>query len=377
MGKDLKGKELGVGLSQRKDGLYTARFTNRYGRTVQKYFKKISECRRWYAEQKYKNEHGEIRAGENMTVDAWFTYWIDNVKADSIKPNTVTMYRNRYVHNIKPCIGNMLISDVKPMHCQNALNQMREKYSRSSIGLARSTMKNLFESAVENDIIRKNPVISSVRYNFGRTPKEVRAFTVEEQKRFMQASKHMEYYNQFAIILQTGLRTGEMTGLRWCDVDFDKMVMHISRNTYYDGGSKSWITGTTKSSSGNRDVYLTAEAIRILRNQERKRNRTKIVNMEFNDLVFVGRDGKPIKNNSYDASIKRICKKANIDDIFSMHALRHTFATRCAEAVMQPKTLQMILGHKDISTTMNLYVHVTEKEKISAMEKVAKSLAIG
>ncbi|MFG6346736.1 MAG: hypothetical protein K1W35_24475 [Lachnospiraceae bacterium] len=86
MGKDLKGRELGVGICQRKDGLYTARFVSkRTGKSVQKYFPKLQECRKWYADAKFEDEHGGINASGDMTVTAWFNYWIENIKGDSIR----------------------------------------------------------------------------------------------------------------------------------------------------------------------------------------------------------------------------------------------------------------------------------------------------
>ncbi len=90
MGKDLKGREFGVGICQRKDGLYTARFVSkRTGKSVQKYFPKLQECRKWYADAKFEDEHGGINASGDMTVTAWFNYWIENIKGDSIRPNTI------------------------------------------------------------------------------------------------------------------------------------------------------------------------------------------------------------------------------------------------------------------------------------------------
>lgn len=95
MRKDLKGKELGVGICQRKDGLYTARFVSkRNGKPIQKYFPGLRECRRWYADAKFEDEHGQINALGDMTVTAWFNYWIE-IKGDSIKPNTIRNYKER------------------------------------------------------------------------------------------------------------------------------------------------------------------------------------------------------------------------------------------------------------------------------------------
>ena len=376
MGKDLKGKELGVGICQRKDGLYTARFVSkRTGKTVQKYFPKLQECRNWYADAKFQDEHGGINASGDMTVTAWCNYWSENMKGDSIRPNTIRNYKERFTNNIRDCIGNMVLSDVKPMHCQNVLNQMKDDYKTSTIYQTRITLFCMFADAVENDVIYKNPVTKAVKYNIGKEPKKVRALTVDEQKKFLEVAKKSSNYNQFAFILQTGLRTGELIGLKWSDIDFDKKVMHIQRSMEYRYSVGEWRSGEPKSKAGYRDVPLTEEAIAILKNQKEKLKSIKVINMQFKDFVFLCRKGEPTKNSAYDTTLFKLCDKAEIDR-FSMHVLRHTMATRCIEGGMRPKTLQVILGHSNVGITMNLYVHVTEEEKVKEVERIEKALKI-
>lgn len=376
MGKDLKGRELGEGISQRKsDSLYSARFTSKQtGKVVQKYFPKLSDCKKWLIEAKYNDEHGTVSANENMTVETWFNYWIENV--GGIKENTILSYKRRFRNNIKPIIGNKPISNVKPLHCQELLNAMSNDYGYNTIKLVRCTLKVMFQSAVENEVISKNPITKSIKIKGGKEVKIKKPFTVEEQRKFMKASMGMDYHNQFSFLLQTGLRTGELTGLEWKDIDFANKTLHIRRTMDFNTETKEWRTGDTKSVSGDRVLFLTDEAISILRNQQEKVKHLKIVNMEFKDKVFISRAGEPIKNNTYDSSIKRICQKAQIDDHFSMHSLRHTFATRCIEGGMKPKTLQTLMGHKDISITMNLYVHTSDEAKKNEVEKVAQTLKV-
>lgn len=375
-GKDLKGKELGVGICQRKDGLYTARFiSKRTGKTIQKYFPKLQECRNWYADARFEDEHGGINACGDMTVTAWFEYWIANIKGDSIRPNTMRNYKERFEHNIKKCIGNMILSDIKPMHCQNVLNQMKDKYKTSTIYQTRIAMYCMFADAVENDVIPKNPVTKAVKYNIGKESKEVRALKVDEQRKFLETAKDCSNYNQYAFVLQTGLRTGEMIGLKWSDIEFEKKVVHIQRSMEYRYSVGEWRIGEPKSKSGYRDVPLTEEAIRILKAQKEKLKTLKVINMEFSEFVFLNRNGEPTKNSAYDTALLKLCDKAGIER-FSMHVLRHTYATRAIEGNIRPKTLQVILGHSNVGITMNLYVHVTEDEKSKEVEKIQKSLLV-
>lgn len=375
MGKDLRGKELGVGISQRKDGLYTARFTDKQGKRRQQYFKKLQECRNWLADTRFDDEHGNVLKGENPTVDAWYKYWINNVKGDNIRYNTRRNYNERYEKNINPLIGGMLLKEIKPIHCQNVLNQMAGHYSNSVIEHSRLVMWSIFDSAVENSLLEKNPVLKSVKCVGGRKPKETRALTIEEHRLFLKTVEGTSNYNQYALVLQTGLRAGELIGLRWVDVDFGKKVLHIRRTMECRNSASGWKIGEPKTSNGFRDVPLTQEAIDILKNQWEKQRAIKVIPMEFSDSVFLGKDGTPIKNNAYDTNLLYYCKKAGIPR-FSMHALRHTFATRCIESGMRPKTLQIILGHSNIGITMNLYVHVTDDEKAKEIKGIEEKLKV-
>ncbi len=100
-----------------------------------------------------------------------------------------------------------------------------------------------------------------------------------------------------------------------------------------------------------------------------------MINMQFKEHVFLCRKGEPTKNSAYDTALFKLCDKAGIER-FSMHVLRHTMATRCIEGGMRPKTLQVILGHANVGITMNLYVHVTEDEKVKEVERIESALKI-
>lgn len=375
MGKDLAGRELGVGICQRKDGLYTARFTDRLGNRQQQYFNELQDCRQWLADAQFEDAHGNVLRCKNPTVDAWFHYWIEHIKGNNVRYNTRRNYNERYGKNIRPLIGDMPLREIKPLHCQNVLNQMSNRYSNSVIEQTRLVMRMIFDSAVENELLAKNPVTKSVKCTSGRKAKAMRALTIKEQKLFLKTIKGTSNYNQYALLLQTGLRTGELIGLRWSDVDFEKRVLHIRRTMEYRHSTGEWKTGDPKTKNSVRDVPLTQEALDILKDQKERLLSMNITSTEFPDSVFLCKNGTPIKNSAYDSKLFYYCDKAGIER-FSMHVLRHTFATRCIESGMRPKTLQMILGHSNIGVTMNLYVHVTDEEKIKEVRSIEKKLKL-
>lgn len=370
MGKSLKGKELGTGITQRKDGRYSAKFKSKSGKRIEKYFDKLTEARKWLSEAKYEDSHSDISSSTDMTVDAWFNYWISAIKVKTVRWSTLGSYKDRYNKNIKEIIGSMIISDVKPMHCQNVLNVMDNNgYVGSSMARTKATLSAMFSDACENGLIAMNPVTKSVKCP-KKPEKNTRVLTLDEQERFLAAAKESINYNHFLFILQTGVRSSELRGLKWSDIDFKNSIIHIRRNVTHDSNNNRFITGELKTSSGKRDIPMTQTAYDLLmdikRQQAVKKNR--VIQFEFADHVFLNRNGKLLPNSNYDRYLEKICDKAGIERI-SMHTLRHTFATRCIESGMKPKTLQKILGHANISMTMDLYVHVTEDEKEKEMQQ--------
>lgn len=375
MGKDLKGKELGVGISQQSDKLYVARFTDKFGIRKTKRFKKLQECRQWIADASYISKHSDIENASDILVDTWYEYWI-GIKKQTVRPNTVRNYSERYERNIKGIIGKKLLSEVKPIHCQKIFSDMAEQgYKTTTIYQTRITLYNMLEFAKENDVILSNPCKKSVKSDIGKPSEKKVALTIDEQRKFLMAATGQSYENQYKFILQTGLRTGELVGLKWDDIDFGKRTVTISRTMEYRYKVGEWRVGPPKSKSGYRTIPLTDEAIRILKEQKEKNSKIKVINIEWRDQVFLSRKGEPVKNSTYDTALFKICDKAEIRK-FCMHILRHTFATRCIEAGMIPKTLQKILGHSNIGITMNLYVDATEEEKTKEMDLVAEALKV-
>ena len=376
MGKNLKGKELGEGIYQQANGTYCARFVDRFGKRKAKRSKKLQEVRQWLADATYINEHSDIEHATNMLVDAWFEYWID-VKKKTVRPNTVRNYTERYNKNIQKIIGEKVLTEVKPIHCQKIFTNMADEgYRTSTIYQVRVTLFNMLEFAKENDVILSNPCKKSVKSDMGKPSQKKEALTIDIQKKFLEYATGRSYENQYRFILQTGLRTGELVGLKWEDVNFEMKTVKIQRSMEYRHSVGEWRIGEPKSKSGYRTIPLTDESIRILIAQKEKNGRIKVIQKEWSDFIFLSRKGEPVKNSAYDTALFKICEKARINK-FSMHVLRHTFATRCIEGGMMPKTLQQILGHSNIGITMNLYVHITEDEKQKEINKVSCVLNVG
>ena len=386
MSKNLKGKECGKGICQRKDGLYTARFVNKRGVREEKFFSTIPEARNWLDDARYADKHDNVFVPSDMTVDTWFDYWIKNIVGD-LAPNTLRNYRERYKFNIQPIIGGMLLSDVKPMHCKMVLNQMDNDYAGSTIRQTYICMGTMLKSALMNDLIVRHPM-NGVRYTKPvRAVNDIKYLTLEEQEKFMEVAKRSHNYYQYALLLETGLRTGELVGLTWDAIDWKKRTLTVNKTLEYRHKQGYWRAGPPKTQQSYRTIPLTNKAYEILEKvyanvRYRKEADTLSQTLEYmdrrtgekstlvmSDLVFINwRTGEPAKNSSYDTHLYKLCDEAKIKR-FCMHALRHTYATRAIESGMQPKVLQKLLGHASIKTTMDRYVHVTEDSLLKAIRQ--------
>jgi Site-specific recombinase XerD len=264
MGKNLKGKECGAGIGQRKDGYYYARFCGKDGKRNEKYFSTLPEAKSWLADAKYEDRHSLIDTSSDITVDKWFTFWVENIICD-LAPNTIRNYQERYKINIQPVLGEMLITDVKPMHCKAVLNRMEPIYAGSTIGQAYITMGTMLKSAVMNDVILKHPM-NGVRY---RKPKravdDVKFLTEEEQALFLEAAERSHNYRQYALLLETGLRTGELIGLTWDSINWKKRTLTISKSLEFRYGQQYWRAGPPKTKKSYRTIPLTQRAYEILK----------------------------------------------------------------------------------------------------------------
>lgn len=373
MGKNLDGKELGRNVTQEKNGYYLARYVDKWGKRHAKRFRKLQECRKWVADQMYEDRHSDPRNLNNITVDAWYEQWL-SLRKRSVKGSTAVNYDRVYQNHIKPVLGSMLLGEIKSVHCQMVLNVMSDQgYKSSSIRNTKEVMFNIFNYAYDNDAIPTNPCKKSVKHNIGKDSKPREAMTISAQKTFLEYAEEDEFRDVYVFILQTGLRIGELNGLKWQNVDLEKRTIYVRHNLEFYKELGGWIENTPKTEAGVRTIPLTEEAIQILRRQKEKQKRVKVRQLRWKDNVFLGNTGEPMRDSSYNYRLERICDKAGIPHI-SVHILRHTFVTRCIEAGMKPKTLQKLLGHANVSITMNLYVHTTEDEKRKEMDLVANAL---
>ena len=382
MGKSLTGKELGQGISQRKDGRYQARFTNRFGKRQTIYGQTANEVRQKLRTEQYEDEKCINIVSSDMTLDEWFDIWRETCKTNC-RNTTRQTYKVAY-NRIKASLGWRDLSSLNLIVMQQAINELKSDASRKD---TKKLLVDMLNKAVDSDLLHKNAAkqINTIVSKDNR-PEEPRVLTIEETDLFLEAASHYRYFNVFCLALETGMRIGELAGLKWSDIDFINRTIYVHRTLVYiksdDENSPNYNKcgfefHEPKTDKGRRKIPMTAKAYQLLKKQLLWKRGIEAKGYkpseDYEDMVFTTTKNTPISPRDTTVVMKfiteRIRQKRPDFEPITPHTLRHTFATRCIERGMNPKTLQIILGHSTIQLTLNLYCHVTDDMLISEMSK--------
>lgn len=376
MGKSLKGKELGQGISQRKDGMYQARFTNRFGKRQTIYAKTLSEIRKNLREEQYYDEKKLNVADSSITLDEWFDIWMETYKRNC-RDSSRKEYASRY-NRIRKELGWRKLSDLSSVVIQKAFNNLETDTSRKTTKIVLHDMLN---RAVESEILDKNNASRVITVINHEEKREKRILDDKEVEILYKYTEQSVLGRILKVGLETGMRIGEILGLTWEDVDFDRNLIHVRKTLCHitQKGSSYFSFHPPKTKAGIRTIPMSANVKEALLQQRKitMENYSKFPPMAgFEDLTFPSNVNRPMTDDGIDKSLRLLIERINRDgipfDIFSSHSLRHTFATNCIEKGMNPKVLQKILGHSTLQMTMDLYCHVREENVYREMASVMK-----
>ena len=402
--KDSKNRVLKSGESERKSGGYQYRWSTPDKKRHTVYAPTLKKLREKEAKIQKDLADGICTHSANVTINDIFNTWI-KLKT-GIRKSTLMLYEYDYRHFIMDELGACKISVMKK-------SDIRKFYKKSldEFGLSLGTIKNihtllnqLFELAKDDDLIRKNPchkALKEFQKDYKSEPRK--SLTHKQQKIFFDFLKSNKKYNYlypiFSFMIGTGMRVGEVTGLRWEDVDFEKNVINVTHTLVYlrktiSGDESRYVLNPPKSKAGYRSIPMTQNVKEALR-MEKERQRLSGINCRSNidgytNFVFLNRFGGVRDVRSLNASLRRIIEKCNQEILnnvkdkeeldllpfFSCHILRHTFATRLCESGTNLKVVQNVLGHSNIQMTLDIYTDVEDDFKQKEFERIDDILAI-
>ena len=390
MGKDLNGKELGKGIVQKKSGFYEARFNNRFGKRVSITGRDLKDVKKRYNEAIYEDDK-EINIRNTIKLDDWFDKWMSVYKIDVVRENTKNYYRTVYKKHISPVLGRVPIQNITQLQIRELIKSVKKQgYQYETQNKIKVLLVDMFNKAMIDEFVRRNPAKGIAIQK--KNDNDVKVLSKEDQSDFFNCCKGTFYDNFFTVALHTGMRIGELAALRWKDVDWKKNVIHVTRTLVYqkyDGDSgKTFHFESPKTESSIRDIPINKQCAISLKKQfiqkqviTNKSPISKRPDEEFLDLLFTTKFNTPLNAQNICDAIKRIVDEINLmrdvsDELetFSCHCFRHTFATRCFEAGIQPKTVQSYLGHATLKMTMDLYTSVLPEHMSSEMYKLESAL---
>ena len=387
------------GETQRADGTYDYRWTSADGKRHSIYAKTLDELREKEAQIQIDAFEG-IRADKrNLTVNDVFEMWCELKRG--LKANTFANYKYMYNTFVRDSFGKLRIMQVKKSDVKKYYNRLADDriLSISTIDSVHTVLHQVFQLAVDDNYIRNNPTSNMLRelklsHNFQVEKKK--ALTKEEQDLFLsflkKKNQYKHWYPVFAVMLGTGMRVGEVVGLRWCDIDLEEGMISVNHTlVYYKKGEKEgnvYGINTPKTKAGTREIPMmdfVKEAFLQEREYQKEVDISCRVSIQgYTDFVFINRFGDVQHQGTLNKAIRRIIRDCNDEVLlnhkgegepillppFSCHTLRHSFTTRLCEAEVYVKTIQDILGHSDISTTMNIYADVTKSKKKETFAKL-------
>lgn len=399
MGKDLNGKELGRGLSQRPDRRYEARAVIN-GVKIDLYDMSLPNLKKAFEAEKARVLRDEKGVRPNLKFKDWYLEWFEKCKSPQLKSDVSRRAYDRKIRNTYVRIlGDKKIDDVTQINIQDATNELisDENYATRSVREAIGVLRECLDAAVANRIIVSNPANGVKVFDDNTESKERRVLEHWEQDLLLEETENSYYKEPYRILLLTGMRIGEFSGLQWGDIDFSKKKIHISRSlstAYFDGRKVMELT-TPKTGNSYRDIPFFGDCERLLLDWRNKQNIYKAklgkrwrADEELGDLVFTTTMGSPITRYNIVHDMKRVeanirmkeNTKAYIEgrepryfEHIHPHCMRHTFATRCFEKGLDPLVIQSIMGHSNYSTTIS-YTHILQDKTDEAVKKAGDLL---
>ena len=391
--KDSNNRVLREHESQRANGTYEFKWTDKRGKRRAVYAKTLEELR-----EKEKEVLKDIMDGirtdkSSLTINDLYYRWEQLKKG--LKANTFQNYKYMYKQFVEPDFGNSRIVELKRTDVRAFYNYLADErhIKANTIDSIHTVLHQVLELGVEDDYLRYNPsdnALKELKKAHNQDFEKRRALTQQEQdlfEAFLSKGQYQRWYPVFIVMVWTGMRVGEITGLRWSDIDLEEETISVNHTlVYFDkGGSErcGFAINTPKTRAGERIIPMlpkVKEAFLMEKEfQEMCGLKCNATVDGYTDFVFINRFGGVQHQGTLNKALRRIIRDCNYEVLdkeqknpvllpkFSCHSLRHTFTTRMCEAGVNVKAMQDILGHADAETTLQIYADATKELKRAEM----------
>ena len=315
-----------------------------------------------------------VKAGQ-YTLGQWMDVWFENYAKLKVRPSSHQTYRGYIDNHIKPNIGTVPLSKLTSLELQKFYKKLlgngrveRIESKHQPKGLSAKTVRNInqiissaLNLAIEQKLIHTNPTASCALPKIER--KEMNTLPAEQLASFLREAKESGVYELYYIALVTGLRRGELLGLKWKDIDLDNGIIRVQRQVARIDGEV--VEAPLKTKNSYRNIPIPNDAVEILKTQKKT---------TAGEYVFPSPNGGPISPDSVGNMLHRVLKRAGLPKV-RFHDLRHTFATLALQNGVDIKTVSSMLGHYSAGFTLDTYTHVTTPAQMEAANTMGNVLA--
>lgn len=388
--RDNKNRILRTGESQRKDGRYTYKYVDAFGKPQFVYAWKLVPTDRTPAGKRedisLREKEQQIRqdlndgidtAGKKITVYELFKKYLKQQRNSRLTTQNTYRYLLEFLKKDKfgaRCIDTVKISDVKAW-----LLELRDSgLAYSTVLFYKRALKPAFKMALHDDCIRKNPFDFSLNSVMKNDTQSRQALTQEQEERLLTYIQsdvcYRKHYDEIIILLRTGLRISEFCGLTVNDLDFKNRIINVDHQLI-KVSKIGYVVQPPKSENGIRQIPMSDEVYQAFKNILKHRKIQKELVIDgYKDFLFINRNGNPQVSVNYEAMFRKLIAKYNSKHEEQLpkitpHVMRHTFCTRLANAGMNPKALQYVMGHSNITITLNLYAHASLETVKSELQR--------
>lgn len=355
-------------IRKRKDGTYEARvtfgFDPKTGKQIRKSF--YSKTRK-EVKEKLDDAIRSIRLGtgiafsKEITSEEWFSHWLATYKND-LAANSIRNYKGIVKKYLLPCIGKTKLNKITTANLQSIINKIPTERSTRMVEMTASVLRDSLGVAFKLGYITNNPALNLILPK-KKTQQKGRALTQEQEKSFVNALENSPLRSLLLTYLYTGMRRGEALALTWSDIDFDNNIIRVHSNA-----SQNYNKVTKETEYGIHNTK-TISSIRIVPLSNRCKEILEPLKSNLSEFVFPAVNGKLMDINAAGREFKAIMTSIGLNE-FTLHSLRHTFATRCLEKGVSPKVVQFWLGHASSDTTMDIYAHVNTDSIMAEIYKL-------
>jgi integrase len=362
-------------IRKRTDGRWEARITLPEGRRKSFMAKTRAEAARRLAEASRDRDKGLLVVPERQTVGQYLETWIEDVRSQ-LRPSSHRRYSDYVRVHLVPVLGKVGLAKLTPQHVQNLITRkLAEGLSPTTVRSVHGMLHRALEDAERMGLIQRN-VTEQIRAP-RRNTAEVQAMSEGQSVVFLEATQGDRWEALYVLALTTGMREGELLGLRWQDVDMDGRHPSLQVRMAVQEAEKGYILAEPKTTYSRRRIAITPTAVDALHTHRvRQAEERLMLGPAWDasmDLVFPNAiGGLMIPHNLAKRGFKAILRRAALPD-FHFHCLRHTAATLLLSQGVHPKVVSEMLGHADISITLRIYAHVTptlQQAAVDVMERV-------